>query len=129
LWSVRTWIVLFNEPVFTELKLGIFSDLDSKPGVLLHESSSAQTLDTIQSATSNSCAKEVFFSFEPSPHLKASGFYHLALTGSGYVFNKESFIGHKKAWPDPAYETNADLTDGRVLARLSYDIALIGREI
>lgn len=129
LWSIRTWVVFFNQPTFTEVKLGVYSDLDGKPGQLLFESTSSQTLDSVQSPASNSSAKEIFFSFAQNPHLKSSGFYHICLTGSGYVFNEASFIAHKKAWPDPCYESGADLTDGRLLARLSYDVALIGREV
>ena len=129
LWSVRTWVVFYNEPVFTSLKLGIFSDVAGKPGQLLYESAQSHTLETVQEPTSNSSAKEIFFSFSPNPHLQANGYYHVALTGSGYVFNQTSFLAHKKAWPDPCYDASVDLEDGRLLSRLSYDVALIGREL
>lgn len=127
--AVRTWIVLYNLPAFDELKLGIFSDIEGRPGQLLIESSNGHQMDSIQSYDANSSAKEVWFSFEQAPHLMAEGFYHLVLTGSGYNFIQDSFIAWRKAWPDAAYPASDEVFDGRALQRLPYSVALIGREI
>lgn len=128
LWGIRSWIVFYNLPTFDQLRLAVFSDLNGKPGQKLYESS-PYALEQIQDGTANSSVKEVYFEFPRPPHLKASGFYHLSLTGDGYLFEADSFIAHKKAWPDPCYESGADLEDGRILAKLPYDVALIGREL
>lgn len=121
----RTWIVLYNNPTFTQLTLGIYTDVAGQPGDLLFESTNVQTKPAI--TTANSAARDVWFEFKQRPWLKAHDRYNFVLGGTGYAFNKDSHLAWKKSYPDAIYPHG--LNDGRKLSSYPYDLAFLGKEL
>lgn len=125
--AVRTKVLLFNGPAFSNLKLSLYSVYNSLPAALICNSSNSYAKADV-SAHDNAC-REIFFEFNP-PHgreLVASEIYALVLSASGYSGDETSNLGWKKAWPDPSYALNFTPTMEHINTA-PYDLTLIGAQ-
>lgn len=105
---VRTWLVVYNNPTFTSIKMHVYSDTGTGPGTRLYTSESVPKAFITTYANG---AREVPFAFY-APNgvwLQADQSYYLALEAVGYTGSTSSHLAWKKAWPDPVYSTGVDL--------------------
>lgn|SRR3990167_2048515 len=105
--GVRTWIVVFNNPTFTELNCKIYSDevrtisgtyTDHTPVKLLHTSTDVRTKAEL--CTLNYGVKETYFTFAEVP-LQADTWYNLVINGTGYSPTSSSYLSWMHSYPDP----------------------------
>jgi hypothetical protein len=110
--AVRTWIVVFNDPTFTDLNCKIYSDeirsiggtkTGHTPVKLLHTSTDSRTKAEIH--TLDHGVKEVYFTFNEVP-LQANTWYNLVINGTGYSPTSGSYLAWRHAYPDPVLATD-----------------------
>lgn len=112
--AVRTWVVIINDPVFTDLSMDIYSNEersgDNTPVQLLHSSTSPSTgLADVRTKseihTLEHGVKEIYFEFNDVP-LQGDTWYNFVMQGTGYVPTASSYLAWMKAFPDPVYSNN-----------------------
>lgn len=104
--AVRTWIIFYNNPSISGLRMEIWSNNSSgTPGRKLFTS---ETLTKAQMITLANGVKEVPFIFNDpfGVVINGSDWYHLILNGDAYTGDDTSHIAWMKALPDPAYSLN-----------------------
>ena len=100
--AVRTWIVVYNNPAFTNLNMKIYSNNAGYPKKLIATSTNVQLKASIH--TLDNAVKEMWFEFD-YPVFKGADTYHLVINGSGYTFAEGSHLAWMKGFPDPVYST------------------------
>lgn len=105
--AIRTWLVIYNSPTFTNLKMHIYSNevvsTDNTPRVLLATSTNSFNLSDI--TTYANAKREVYFKFNFVP-FKDQDLYNLVMSADGYVYSESSHLAWVKGWPDPVYKTS-----------------------
>ena len=105
--AVRTQMVFYNNPTFTDLTCKIYSDEANSPATLLY--SSTTTLTKAQIITEANGAREMGFSFNGEP-MTSGVKYHVVINGTGYSPASDSFIAWSKSFPEPVNDvTGASL--------------------
>ena len=120
--GVRTWIILYNNPTFTDLNLKLYSNEDNKPKSLLYTSTNVQKKEDI--ITEHNGAKEIYFDFNDVP-LNGNDTYHFVMNGTGYVYSNDSHLAWMKAFPDPVYAAGYTPTFENML-NAPYQLYVIG---
>jgi hypothetical protein len=122
--AVRAWLIFFNLPSFTNLRMNIHEDVDGDTGDLLFSSHTSISLSDVTSLVF--AMKEISFEFNPpwGVRLDTGFYYHLVLSADDYDGTSESHIAAVKAWPIPANITSAPTLEG--LARAPYAVIFIG---
>lgn len=105
--TVRAWVVIVDDPTFTNIRCKIFSDDNGNKGSLLETSSNSPTKSEI--ITLNSGIKEIGFSFNDIV-LHGDDTFYFGLGGDGASFTDAKFIAMRRQWPDPYYTTGLDVT-------------------
>ncbi len=105
--AFRTWVIVYNSPVFTELFLDVWSNENRLPVRRLWRSDKSWTLQQI-TATDGYAAKEIYFDFDLPISLRADE-YHLALCATGYTGNSTSHLAWVRGIPDPNNATDISL--------------------
>ena len=123
--AVRTWLVMYNNPSFTNLTMKLYADRNGEPGKL--KSSSLSFKSTVDLNLDDYTYVETFFEF-PLPDLHETTDYHLVINCSGYTFSEGSFIAWAKAWPDPVYGNPSSPTFEGVAVQ-PYFLSVIGDEL
>ena len=72
--AIRTWFVSYNNPVFTNLRMKIYSNYNDGPLKLLHTSTNAWSSGQITSATYG--LREIYFEFA-EPFKKGADEYYV----------------------------------------------------
>lgn len=103
----RTQIIVYNNPSFTSLSMKIYANRSGSPAGLIATSTNSPTKAEI--TTLNHAWKEIYFDFA-SVGLKGGETYHFVLTGTGYTGTTSSHIAWKHSFPDPAYQTNVNMS-------------------
>lgn len=105
--AIRTWVIVINDPVFTDLNMKIYSNEivsgDNTPVKLLHTSTDSRTKAEVH--TLEHGVKEIYFTFNDVP-LQSETFYNFVINGTGYVPTGSSYLAWMKAFPDPVYSNN-----------------------
>jgi len=105
--SIRTWIIVINDPVFTNMNMKIYSNEvvsgDDTPKKLLHTSTDVRTKAEIH--TLPHAVKEIYFTFDDIP-VQEGTFYNVVINGFGYVPTVSSYLAWMKGFPDPVYSNN-----------------------
>lgn len=122
--GARVWIVLFNNPTFTNISMDIHGDESNSKGKLL--ATSTNTLSKSQIITLENGVKEIYFSFDKFP-IDGEKWYHFSLRGAGPAFNETTHLAWLKGWPDPVYRKNLSITFEKLLV-FPYTIYFIGAE-
>ena len=126
--AVRTWIVVFNAPTFSNLTLKIYSNDDDSgsdaPGVLLHSSTTTWNLADL--TTEDNACKEIYFEF-PDISLNGSDKYSFVMQADSYTYLTSSFLAWRKAWPDPIY-TAAYTPTIPNMGRAPFELYLVGAD-
>jgi hypothetical protein len=119
--AFRTWIILYNSPVFSGLYLDLYSNKNSLPERRIHRCDKVWTLSEI--TTDAYAAKEIYFDFN-SPLALRSDEYHLSLYCSGYTGNSSSHIAWVRGTPDPNNEINISVNTQNI-ARMPFYLGVI----
>lgn len=126
--AIRTWVIMYNDPVITDLSCKIYSNnLESgsnAPGVLL--SSSLNTLTKAEIITLDNGVKEIYFTFNDFMMNKDDK-YNIVLSGTGYTPTPTSHVAWRKAWPKPVYSGYGPTYTNLSVA--PYEIYCIGAEL
>lgn len=99
--AVRTWIVLFNNPVFTELQMRVYSSLNNAPDQLLYTFDTKWTLSQLSSEPY--AVQEVYFECEKALPLIGGETYHFVIYPTSYTGTETSHIGWVRTLDDPPY--------------------------
>lgn len=120
--AVRTYVIVFNNPTFTALTMKLYSNNAGSPRALIATSTNSQAKASI--TTLANAIKEIHFNFADII-LKKDATYHLVLNATGYTGTTSAHVAWKHSYPDPAYQTNVDMTfEGALVS--PYDVLLIG---
>jgi hypothetical protein len=122
--AMRTWLVLYNPPAFTNLRCKLYGDRNGVPGgIIATSTNSFIRSDLLETEVYG--AKEIYFTFEPKISLNSTLYYHFVLSADNYTYSDSSHLAWRKAWPDPIY---GEATIGNLLTS-SYMFALIGADL
>lgn len=110
----RTWVIVYNDPVFTDLNSKIYSNElrsgENTPVTLLHDSTDPDTGDPdsrlkAQIHTLENGVKEIYHLWNYVP-LQGETSYNFVINGTGYVPTASSYLCWMKAFPDPVLATD-----------------------
>lgn len=100
--AVRTWFIVYNDPVFTNLNCKIYSDEvrsgSHTPVKLLHTSTDVRTKAELHTLPYG--VKETYFTFDEIP-LQGDTWYNLVINGTGYTPTSTSYLAWMHSYPDP----------------------------
>lgn len=127
--AVRIWVIVYDDPDFTDLTMKIYSDtpttdLDHVPGKLLH--TAENTITKAEMITLDNGFKEIYFRFD-DVNLNGSTWYNFVLNGTGYAPTGDKHIAWRQAFPDPVYSTGLTI-DIANLFRFPFSFYAIGAE-
>lgn len=98
--AFRTWLIFYNDPVFTSLSMDIYTDNGSdSPGVLY--ASSTNSILKSEIMTEANAVKSMNFNFN-NLNFKANEIYNALIRISGYTGTNSSHIAWYKSF-DPVY--------------------------
>lgn len=123
--ALRTWFVIYNDPIFTSLNARIYatdSGEDRTPTKLIATSDSRTKA---QIHTEDYGIRETWFEWSPVVELEADTWYAIVINGVGYNPTLSSYLSWMKAYPDPVLPT--DYTNNLITVhRAPYQIYFIG---
>jgi len=119
--AIRTWVILYNPPSFTNLRCKLYADRNGLPAGLISTSTTTWSKTDLLTQY-NYGTKEIYFEFSPTIALQENLYYHFVLNVDNYTYAEESHIAWRKGWPDPVYGT---ATFENLLTQ-TYIFALIG---
>lgn len=125
--AVRTWIIYYDDPVYTSLSMKIYSNNNNSPGKLLHTSTDSRTQDEIREAGSIAGVREIYFNFN-DVNLKGGDTYHFVINASGYSPTGDAHLAWMKGFPDPVY-AGGYTPAGETLVVAPYQIYFIGSNL
>lgn len=124
--AVRTWIIVYGNPTFTDLNAKIYSS-ESRSGtetpVLLLHTSDSRTKAQIH--TENYAIRETWFEFTNTAALQGDTWYNLVINGTGYSPTTNSYLAWRHGYPDPVISTNYTAAV-ETINQAPYDIYFIG---
>lgn len=125
--AIRTWVIVYNDPSFTNLNCKIYSNdvQTSAPKLLLY--TSTNTVLKADLYTDDYAVREIYFEFADI-NLNGEDTYHFVINGTGYSYSSSSYLAWKKAWPDPVYATNYVVANINAY-RAPYALYCIGAEL
>lgn len=125
--AVLAWMIFYNSPVFTSLKIEVYSDRSSgSPGTLLGTLTCPYTLAEITSQSH--AARQVPFIASNAIPLKADDLYHLVFGGADYLGDETSAIYIMKAYPAPIYTTGFS-DDRKLIGTDPYQMGFIAEDV
>ncbi|RLC38718.1 hypothetical protein DRH27_01565 [Candidatus Falkowbacteria bacterium] len=126
--AVRTWIIIYNAPTFSNLTMKIYSlDKDATadaPGVLL--ASSTTTWNIADLTTEDNAVKEIYFEFTDFS-MNGADEYCFVMAADSYSYLETSHLSWRKAWPDPVY-TAAYTPTTPSMGRAPFELYLVGAD-
>jgi len=123
--AIRTQIIVFNNPVFTNLIGQIYSTRNSIPQKLLHTSTNTLTKSAIH--TLDNAVKEIFFQFN-DPSFNANTEFAFVINGAGYAPTSSAYLSWKKGFPDPVNATGVTV-DPIKIVEIPFTIGFIAHEL
>lgn len=102
--AIRTWIVVYNDPAFTDLNMKIYSNEiiggNNTPKKLLATSTNVQLKADVH--TLENGLKEIWFEFD-YPVFNGADKYNIVINGTGYTYDVNSHLAWMKGFPNPVY--------------------------
>jgi len=124
--QMGTWIIIFNDPTFTDLKMNIFASSGGTPSTLIAAATNTRTKANIH--TLDNAVKYIGYTFDNVP-LQTDTTYHIVLSATGYSPTSTKFIAWRQgaSQSEITYDTGitADLTK---IAVQPYMIIISGAE-
>lgn len=96
--AVRIRLVVYNDPVFTDLNCKIYSDDSGVVGGLIHTSTDSRTAAEIH--TLDYAWKETYFTFNKA-NLQKDTWYNFVINATGYSPTASSHLAWMHTYPDP----------------------------
>lgn len=102
--AIRTWFVIYNNPIFNSLNAKIYAtdeqieDGSYPPTKLLATSNSRTKSELI---TDDYGIKETYFDFTNDVELEGTTWYAIVINADGYSPTSNSHIAWKHSYPDP----------------------------
>lgn len=124
--GARAQLIFYNDPAFTAITMKIYSNNGGSPQALIATSTNSVAKASIL-LVEDHAVKEIYFNFN-SVALKKNETYHFVLGISGYTGTSSSHIAWKHSYPDPAYQTNVDMTFAKQLIS-PFDLTIIGSNL
>jgi len=124
--AARTWIFGISDPTFTSLNMKIYSDENDTPKKLLATSTNSPLKSEIFTTYGNGI-KEIFFEFN-NFNVQSETLYNIVINGIGYSPTSSSFLGWRKAYPDPIYRAGYTPTKEN-LGVAPYEISFVGTDL
>jgi hypothetical protein len=124
--ALRTHIVIYGSPVFTQLEMRIYSDKAGSPLRLIHTFDKIWTLAELSALPY--AYKEIYFDFSTSRFLKGLDYYHFALWPTGYTGTSESHIAWVRGYPDPNNTIDVTLSPSKI-STVPFYMGFIGGEV
>lgn len=124
--AIRTWFVIYNDPVFTSIEMRIYSNRSNAPGKLITTSSNVQLKADVH--TEDNAAKGIYFEWDTPKSFEAGDRYYLVPFINGYTGTEASHIAWVKAWPHAVYTTGLS-NDYESLGIDPYHVAFIGAKL
>lgn len=121
--GARAQLIFYNDPVFTAITMKVYSNNAGSPQALIATSTNSVAKASIL-LVEDHAVKEIYFNFN-SVALKANETYHFVIGISGYTGSVSTHVAWKHSFPDPAYQTNVNMTYAKQLIS-PFDITLIG---
>ncbi len=97
--AASTFMLFYNDPVFTEMKMRIYSDKNGSAADQLFEFDNSFVPGDIL-LTESYGMKEIRFEFDIPKWLAKDTTYHLVPYFSGASFTLSSYVSWIRAWPD-----------------------------
>lgn len=127
--AFRTWIIVYNDPVFTNLNMKIYSNDvvsgDNTPKLLLHTSTDVRTKAEIHTLANG--IKEIYFTFADI-NFQANTLYNVVINGTGYAPTLTSYLNWMHGFPDPVCDTDY-IAAMETLSFSPYQVYAIGAEL
>lgn len=125
--AILPWVVLFNNPVFSSLKIDLYTnDKDHLPAQLLGTLTCPLSLSGM--TTLGYALKQIYYQASGAIPVKAEDIYHLVFGGSGYTGTASSCLYIVKAFPEPIYTTG--ITNSREkIQQNPYLMGVIGEDL
>lgn len=124
--AIRTWVVLYNNPTFTNMRMRLYENRNGVAGkVLATSTNSFVTADLLSTEVHG--LKGIYFTFADVP-LLGTEWYHAQILLDGYTFSDSSLVGWVKGFPDPEYREGLALTYEERLVS-PYRFAVIGADL
>lgn len=120
--AFRTWIIVNNDPTFTNLTAQLWSD-ETGPKTKIADSTTTHTKAEI--ITADNGVKEVYFEFDDIT-CEGDTTYNLVLNGAGYVYASGSHLAWRKAFVDPVHSVTGVGVGIETLRAMPYMVTLIG---
>lgn len=126
----RAWLVVYENPTFTDIYFRIYSWNGSSPQKLLTTSTNAITKATLLTGSNTSAVRETYFTFN-NFNMKSTDEYCFVPVATGYTGTTSSHLGWKKAFPDPVYPLTGygSALAHKDLGRSSYCLYLVGEDL
>lgn len=123
--AIRSWFVFQNQPVFSDLKMRVYRNVNDVVGELIAESSNSypSPISTMPGAVA-----ELFFEFEQGPSLEAEDTYHFVFYAAGYTGDETSHIAWVRGLPDPVYPTGITVSITKA-GEMPFKLAFFGDEL
>lgn len=123
--GMRATIISVGSPTYTSLNAKLYSDASNQtPGILIATSTDSRTKAELQSL--DHAIIQTYFTFDDVP-LQEHDNYHLVIDGVGYSPTASSYLGWRKAWPDPIYSGSFTASSSNIDIA-PYDYSIIGGE-
>lgn len=99
--AVTLGVIFYNDPIFNDIYISIWSDRSGSPQKLISMSETFFKSECL--VVENNAFRYLGFSFNSAIPLRAQTPYHIALRASGYTGTDASHIAVKLSYPDPQY--------------------------
>lgn len=125
--AARTWVIYFDDPVYTSLNMKIYSNDNNAPKKLLHTSTDVRTIAEIRESGTIAGVREIYFNFADI-NVKANDTYHFVINAVGYTPAGDSHLAWMKGFPDPVY-AGGYTPAGETLVVAPYQLYFIGSNL
>ena len=108
--TMRAWIVIVNSPSFTNMVMKVYGNDESQaeftPSNLIATSTNPFSISDVNIGGSflGNGVFEVGFQFD-GLHVRKDTTYNFVMNFDGYFPTATSYVGWKRAWPDPVAQT------------------------
>lgn len=121
-------VIHYNNPTYSNIQIKIYGDRNGQIGKLLYTSSGSISKVLIASVENHAC-KQIYFTFDAPPALRAGENYYAALFINGaYVGNASTHIAWKSTWTDPIFDTGITQTQAKA-AKYPLKFSIIGASL
>lgn len=125
--AIRSWFVFYNDPVFTDIEMRIYSYKSTVRQLLYSSDVNRAKADIL--TTNDYAHKDIFTTFSQTPFLKGGDSYALVPWINGYTGDESSHVAWTKNFSELVYEHSVTLDGVTDLYAAPYYFTLIGAKI